>query len=95
MALSPFPPPCHLTSSTTYHFTYGDFSLRTGVSIGNRTLATYHYTLEEVNDRKYDLDRLDYGNGDRVQYEYDDQGRTIKQTYEDGAYIAYFYEGKG
>ena len=83
------------TPTTTYHFTYGDFSLRTGVSIGNRTLATYHYTLEEVNDRKYDLDRLDYGNGDRVQYEYDDQGRTIKQTYEDGAYIAYFYDGEG
>ena len=83
------------TPSTTYSFTYGDFALRTGVKIGNRTLATYHYTLETVNDRKYDLDRLDYGNNDRVQYEYDDQDRLIKQTYEDGAYVTYAYDNDG
>ena len=83
------------TPSTTYTFTYGDFGLRTGVSIGDRTLATYHYTLEKEDDRKYDLDRLDYGNRGSVKYEYDDQGRITKQTYEDDAYVAYFYDGDG
>ena len=58
-------------------------------------MATYHYTDETVNDRKYDLDRLDYGNGDKVQYEYDDEDRLIKQTYEDGAYVTYTYDNDG
>ena len=41
------------------------------------TLATYHYTEETVDDRKYDLDRLDCGNGDNVQYVYDDNRISI------------------
>ena len=71
------------------NFTYGDFGVRTGVSVGNRTLATYHYTAEAVDDRKNDLDRLDYGNGDRVEYEYDNKGRVTKESYEDGATVQY------
>ena len=72
------------TPSTTYSFTYGDFGLRESVKIGNRTLATYKYTEEtqkgDEDDHNYDLDRLDYGNGDRVEYEYDGKGRVIKET---------------
>ena len=91
MALSPFPPLCHFTPSTTYNFTYGAFDLRTGVSVGTQELATYTYS----NDRKYNLQKLDYGNGDSVQYTYDDQDRVIKQTYENGDYISYFYNNDG
>ena len=83
------------TPGATYNFTYGAFDLRSGVSVGNRTLATYHYTEETVDDRRYDLDRLDYGNGDSVQYEYDDEQRLIKQTYEDGTYVSYTYNNDG
>ena len=83
------------TPTTTYNFEYGVFGLRTAVRIGNRTLATYHYTEEDVDDRKYDLDRLDYGNGDKVEYEYDDKGRTTKQTYEDGHTVTYTYDNSG
>lgn len=84
------------TPTTTYDFAYGDFGLRESVKIGERTLATYNYTEEAVNDRKYDLDSLDYGNGDKVQYEYDDKGRVIKQTYDDGDdTVTYAYDNNG
>ena len=63
--------------STTYNFTYGAFDLRTGVKVGNQSLASYTYS----NDRRYNLQKLDYGNGDSVQYEYDDEERLIKQTH--------------
>ena len=79
------------TASTTYDFTYGDFGLRTAVKIGNRTLAGYTYT----DDANNYLQRLDYGNGDSVQYEYDDQGRVTRQTYEDNSYVTYAYDNSG
>ena len=67
--------PCPFqTPSTTYTFTYGNFSLRSAVKIGSRTLASYTY--ESGTNR---LQRLDYGNGDRVQYIYDSQGRLIAE----------------
>lgn len=72
------------TAITTDHFTHGDFGLCTGVSIGSRTLATYSYT----NDRNHYLSALDYGNGDKVQYTYDNKGRVTGQTYEDGDTVA-------
>lgn len=85
------------TASTTYNFTYGDFSLRSSIQIGTGdpdeiyTLATYKYT----NDRNNYLSSLDYGNGDDVQYTYDNQGRVTKQTYEDGATVTYQYDNSG
>ena len=87
------------TPSTTYRFNYGDFGLRTSVRVGNRTLAAYSYTEEaawgEEDDRRYDLDRLDYGNGDSVEYTYDDKGRLVTQTYEDGDYLYHKYNNNG
>ena len=79
------------TESTTYSFTYGKFAQRTGVQIGNRTLASYEYT----DDRNYYLKKLAYGNGDHVQYEHDELGRIIKQTYEDGDTVTYKYNNDG
>ena len=78
------------TASTTYSFTYGNFSLRSGVYIGEWTLAEYTYTA-----RNNFLERLDYGNEDHVQYEYDKQGRVTKQTYEDGDTVTYRYDNNG
>ena len=79
------------TPSTTYNFTYGDFSLTTGVSIGNRSLAAYHYT----NDANRYLDMLEYGNGDYIDYEYDNLGRLIQETFEDGDTVIYRYDNDG
>ena len=69
------------TNSTTYNFTYGDFAQRSSVQIGNRTLASYTYT----DDQNRYLDKLTYGNGDYVEYEYDKLGRVVKETFEDGS----------
>ena len=78
------------TGSTTYSFGYGDFALRSNVTIGSRTLASYDYT-----NRNHYLSSLDYGNNDRVEYEYDDLGRVTRQTYEDGATVDYRYDNNG
>ena len=78
------------TGSTKYDFSYGNFALRDDIKIGTRTLAEYSYTAKD-----HYLSALDYGNGDKVQYEYDKQGRVTKQTYEDGATVTYRYDNNG
>ena len=79
------------TGSTTYSFTYGAFAQRSSIQIGSRTLATYSYT----NDPNRYLNSIDYGNGDKVQYSYDNQGRVIKETFEDGKSVSYAYDNTG
>ena len=78
------------TGSTTYSFTYGAFALRSNIKIGSRTLASYTYT-----SRNNFLASLDYGNGDSVDYTYDQQGRVTKETYEDGDTVTYKYDNSG
>ena len=78
------------TPSTTYSISYGNFGLRTGVSIGSRDLATYTYT--ENNNF---LEKLDYGNRNSVEYTYDSYGRVLTQTYEDGETVTYTYDNDG
>lgn len=79
------------TGSTTYSFSYGDFAQRSSIKIGSRTLASYAYT----NDQNRYLDRLTYGNGDTVDYEYDSDGRVILETFEDGSTVSYEYDNTG
>jgi len=63
-------------NGTVYNFTYGDFGLRESVSVGNKELARYTYAT-----RNNYLKTLAYGNGDSVQYDYDDYGRVKEQKY--------------
>jgi RHS repeat-associated protein len=85
------------TPSTTYAFSYGTFDLRSSVMVGTKTLAQYHYDAEA----NYRLEKLDYGNTDNVQYEYDNLGRIVKESYwKDGAtecddFVAYTYDNDG
>jgi len=79
------------TPETRYSFDYGNFSLRTGVSIGDYDLATYSYT----EDGRNLLSELDYGNGGMIQYSYDDKGRITQQTYEDGDTVTFAYDNSG
>ena len=79
------------TGSTTYSFGYGDFALRSNIRIGSRTLASYEYT----DDRNFYLEKLTYGNGDFVSYQYDSQGRVVKETFEDGNSVSYAYDNNG
>ena len=72
------------TVGGTYQFNYAPFGLTSSISVQNHgALATYTYT----NDQNHYLEKLDYGNADSVEYEYDSQGRITKQTYTDKAYV--------
>ena len=82
---------CIQTNSSIYSFTYGDFGLRTGVYAGNHTLAEYFYT----EDGNYYLEELDYGNYDKVNYTYDEQGRVTTETFEDYDTVSYTYNSDG
>ena len=53
-------------------------------------MANYSYTARDNYPSA-----LDYGNGDKVKYTYDDQGRVTKQTYEDGSTVEYRYDNDG
>ena len=79
------------TASTAYTFGYGAFGQQSNVKIGGRTLASYSYT----QDKNRYLSALDYGNGDKIQYTYDNLGRMTKKTYEDGATVTYQYDNDG
>ena len=86
------------TPSTRYTFKYGDFGLRTEVIVGDleeigmeETLASYVYT----DDRNHYLETLDYGNGDSIEYTYDDKGRVLTEEFEDGATVTYQYDNNG
>ncbi len=78
------------TASTTYSFTYGDFGLRSSVTIGSRNLANYSYI-----PRDHFLSALDYGNDNRVEYTYDRIGRLTEQKYENGDTVTYIYDNSG
>ena len=84
------------TPSTTYHFEYGKFSLRTAVKVGTSANPDDHYTLAEYQyDNKNRLKQLDYGNNGSVSYTYDDFGRLILETYEDSETVSYAYDNSG
>ena len=84
------------TPTTTYNFTYGDFGLRTNIKVGSTVLASYDYAdNNDTGKPLHALLKLDYGNGDSVQYTYDDHGRVTKQTYEDGDTVTYQYDNSG
>ena len=78
------------TPSTDYTFTYGNFGLRTKVKAGSLTLASYTY-----EDATNYLKKLAYGNGDSVEYTYNQQGQVTGQTYEDGDVVTYHYGNSG
>ena len=93
-------------SNTTYTITYGDFNLRKSVKVSNHTLATYRYSHDNPNasdndKRNHNLERLDYGNGDSVEYTYDYLGRVTREKYyENGSasisrVIDYVYDSTG
>ena len=67
-----------------YYFSYDAFGNRTQTKVGNRTLATYTY-----NAGGSALTRMDYGNGDYVEYNYDSYG-NVGQKYANGNLV---YEG--
>ncbi len=64
-------------------------------SVIARSEATWQSPLFPTSTPICHLQRLDYGNGDRVQYTYDNKGRVTGQTYEDGDTVTYSYDNNG
>jgi len=67
----------HNTTSDTvndviYTFEYDELGRKTAVKVGNQELSRNVYS----NDRKGLLDEMNFGNGAKVRYVYDDFGRT-------------------
>ena len=77
-------------TGAAYTLNYGTFDLQSNIMVANYLLAQYNY--EERTNR---LTKLLYGNNDFIEYTYDDQGRTVKDTYEDGDTVSYLYDNSG
>lgn len=77
-------------TGAAYTLNYGTFDLQSNIMVANYLLAQYNY--EERTNR---LTKLLYGNNDFIEYTYDDQGRTLKDTYEDGDTVSYLYDNSG
>ena len=68
-----------ITDSTVYAFTYDGFGNTTGISAGNNQLASYEY-----NAYNGKLSVLNYGNGLKVKYLYDEVDRISEICYNTG-----------
>ncbi len=67
------------TDSTVYTFTYDGFGSTTAISAGNNQLASYEY-----NAYNGKLKQLNYGNGLKVKYLYDEVDRISEICYNTG-----------
>ena len=76
----------------TYTMSYDGFGNMTGVSVGNKSLATYTYSGNNGQ-----LSQMSYGNGDSVSYSYDNLER-VQNVYYNGSSspaLTYSYKGEG
>ena len=78
-----------------YNMSYDSFGNMTEVSVGEdvedaRVLASYSYGSENNH-----LDSMTYGNGDSIEYTYDDLDRMTQETWDDGTSYLYMYNAEG
>lgn len=78
-----------------YNMSYDSFGNMTEVSIGEdaedaRVLASYIYGSNNNH-----LDSMTYGNGDSIEYTYDDLDRMTQETWNDGTTYLYMYNAEG
>lgn len=66
------------TPDVTYTFSYDALGSRTTVKVGTQTLSTNVYEA----DRARNLQRVDYGNGGKVRYAYDEFDRLTAVSYD-------------
>ena len=76
----------------SYTMSYDGFGNMTGVSVGNKSLASYTYSGNNGQ-----LSQMSYGNGDSVSYSYDNLER-VQNVYYNGSSspaLTYSYKGEG
>ena len=79
-----------ITDSTEYTISYNKYLVESGISIGDRTLATYEY-----NTRNGKLKKINYGNGFSEEYVYNtlEMLSEVWYNYDNGTRVrAYEYE---
>ena len=83
-----------------YNFAYNRWGQQTGIQVGSQNLATYTY--EDISEDSSaqgkgggNLKKLTYGNGQYVEYTYDEFDRLVKMVYNSGRYVTYTYNAEG
>ncbi len=76
------------TPDVTYTFNYDALGRKTSVQVGNQTLPTNVYS----DNRSGLLTEVQYGNGDKVAYTYDDYDRLTGVKYDGETADRYTYE---
>ena len=81
------------TPDVTYTFNYDELGRKTAVKVGNQALSTNVYSP----DRKSRLEEVQYGNGGKVKYTYDDFDRVTGVGYDndESPRFSYEYDSKG
>ncbi len=76
-----------------YNFEYDELGRKTTVKVGNQALSTNVYSP----DRKSRLEEVQYGNGGKVKYTYDDFDRVTGVGYDNDEFprLSYEYDSKG
>ena len=76
-----------------YNFEYDELGRKTTVKVGEQALSTNVYSP----DRKSRLEKVQYGNGGKVKYEYDDFDRVTGVDYDNDEFqrFSYEYDSKG
>ena len=78
------------TISQTYNLTYDDFGQLTKVQVG----TAWTLIANEYNSAGF-LEKQTYGNGDYLEYTYDELGRVKETTTETGKTVTYAYTADG
>ncbi len=81
-----------------YTFDFNVWGQTTQMAVGNQTLASYVY--EDINNGLPNtgggnLSTMIYGNGDSVNYSYDEFDRAVRIDYNNGRYVTYTYDASG
>ena len=76
------------TADVVYNFEYDELGRKTTVKVGNQALSTNVYSP----DRKSRLEEVQYGNGGKVGYTYDDFDRVIGVGYDNDESLRFNYE---
>ena len=81
------------TADVVYNFEYDELGRKTTVKVGNQALSTNVYSP----DRKSRLDEVQYGNGGKVKYTYDEFDRVTGVGYDndESPRFTYEYDSKG
>ena len=81
------------TADVVYNFEYDELGRKTAVKVGNQALSTNVYSP----DRKSRLEEVQYGNGGKVKYTYDDFDRVTGVGYDndESPRFNYEYDSKG